>query len=58
MENYVRFLVEFDEEDLIASLSRAERQRLIERLRERLEALPPDDLVLRLPIVYVNGVRS
>ncbi len=58
VENYVRFLVEFDEEDLIASLSRAERQRLIERLRERLEALPPDDLVLRLPIVYVNGVRS
>jgi ubiquinone/menaquinone biosynthesis C-methylase UbiE len=58
VDGYVSFLVEFDEEDLIASLSTADRNRLIGRLRERLEALPAEALVLRLPIVYASGVRA
>ena len=57
VEGYLGFLAEFDEEDLISSLRPSERKRLLDRLRERLGALPPDDLVLRLPIVYASGVR-
>jgi SAM-dependent methyltransferase len=58
VEGYVRFLSEFDEEDLISELSRKERDQVLSRLRERLERLPPDDLVMRYPIVYARGVRS
>lgn len=57
VEGYVGFLAEFDEEDLIASLSARQRERLLRGLRERLTALPPDDLVMRYPIVYASGVR-
>jgi ubiquinone/menaquinone biosynthesis C-methylase UbiE len=57
VEGYVGFLAEFDEEDLISSLTFRERKRLLDDLRERLDAMPPDDLVLRLPIVYATGVR-
>jgi SAM-dependent methyltransferase len=57
VEGYVGFLAEFDEEDLISSLSTTERDRLLGDLRGRLAALPPDDLVLRLPIVYASGIR-
>ena len=57
VDGYVGFLSEFDEEDLISSLSKAERERLLGGLRERLAALPPNDLVLRLPIVYASGIR-
>lgn len=55
---YVEFLWRFDEEDLFMSLDDDERDRLTARLLERLRALPPDDLVLRLPTVLVEGVRS
>jgi SAM-dependent methyltransferase len=58
VEGYVRFLAEFDEEDLVSSLPAKDRNRLLDGLRERLDALPPDDLVLRLPIVYVSGIRA
>jgi SAM-dependent methyltransferase len=57
VEGYVRFLADFDEEDLIASLSARERDRLLDGLRERLTRLPPQDLVLRYPIVYARGNR-
>ena len=57
VEGYVGFLAEFDEEDLISSLRARERERLLGWLRDRLGSLPPDDLVLRLPIVYASGVR-
>jgi ubiquinone/menaquinone biosynthesis C-methylase UbiE len=56
-EGYVRFLSEFDEEDLISSLTRSERKQVLGGLRERLEALPPEDLVMRYPIVYASGRR-
>lgn len=58
VEGYIGFMVEFDQEDLIAGLEADERRRLLDRLRARLEALPPDDLVLRLPVVSVSGVRG
>jgi SAM-dependent methyltransferase len=55
IEGYVRFLAEFDEEDLISSLTSEERERVLDGLRERLARLDPDDLVLRYPIVYARG---
>lgn len=58
VDGYVRFLAEFDEEDLISSLPATDRERLLDGLRERLGNLPPDDLVLRYPIVYASGVRA
>jgi len=55
-DGYIGFLTEFDEEDLFEDLSRARRTRLVARLRDRLGALSPDELVLRLPIVHATGV--
>ena len=57
VEGYVRFVAEFDEEDLVASLSAGERERLLDGLRERLSRLSPQDLTLRYPIVYARGIR-
>jgi ubiquinone/menaquinone biosynthesis C-methylase UbiE len=57
VEGYVRFLAEFDEEDLISSLSAGERERLLDALRERLTRLPPGELALRYPIVYARAIR-
>jgi SAM-dependent methyltransferase len=57
VEGYVRFLAEFDEEDLISSLSVGERERLLDALRERLTRLPPGELALRYPIVYARAIR-
>jgi ubiquinone/menaquinone biosynthesis C-methylase UbiE len=57
IDGFIRFLAEFDEEDLISNLPASKRTRLLDRLRERLEALPPDDLVLHYPIVYASGIR-
>jgi len=56
VDGYVGFLEEFDEEDLFAGLVERKRTRVVARLRERLAQLPPDDLVLRLPIVRATGV--
>ena len=56
VDGYVGFVTEFDEEDLFAGLVERKRARLVARLRERLGQLPPDDLVLRLPIVRATGV--
>lgn len=55
-ESYVGFLAEFDEEDLFAGLVERRRSELVGRLRQRLAELPPDDLVLRLPIVRATGL--
>ncbi len=57
VEGYIGFLSEFDEEDLISELRARDRDRLLSGLRERLEAMPPDDLVMRYPIVYASGIR-
>lgn len=57
IDGYIRFLAEFDEEDLISSLTRREREQVLGGLRECLGAMPPSDLALRYPIVYVTGLR-
>lgn len=58
VEGYTRFMTDFDEEDLVRSLEPELRDRLVRRLRERLESRPASDLVLRLPVVAVSGIRS
>ncbi|HEY8868452.1 MAG TPA: hypothetical protein VIM30_03580, partial [Candidatus Limnocylindrales bacterium] len=55
VEGFARFVEEFDEEDLVASLDRRQRIRLKRRFRELLRQLPEDALLLRLPIVYATG---
>lgn len=57
VERYVSFVAEFDERDLVEELPEVDRDRLLGGLRDRLAALPSDDLVLRYPIVYASGVR-
>lgn len=55
---YVDFLEGFAEESLFDELVERERRALRRRLLERLRELPPADLRLRLPIVYVTGVAA
>jgi SAM-dependent methyltransferase len=54
--DYAAFIAEFDEETLFSDLERDERRRIERRLRERLGRLTPEELTVRLPIVYVSGV--
>jgi ubiquinone/menaquinone biosynthesis C-methylase UbiE len=58
VEDYVRFMAEFDEEDLVSGLEDDLRRQLIDRLRSRLSALPRDSLVLKLPVVAAAGRRG
>ncbi|OGO53786.1 MAG: hypothetical protein A2V84_09890 [Chloroflexi bacterium RBG_16_70_13] len=53
--SYVDFLEGFAEESLFGELTERERRILRRRLQARLGELPPADLRLRLPIVYVVG---
>jgi len=55
-EAYAAFITEFDEQSTFDSLDRAERADAERRLLERLRVLSPDELTMRLPIVYVTGV--
>jgi len=54
-EGYLRFVTDFDEEDLVASFQPDVRRRFEERLRSRFLARRPAEMVLRLPIVRVVG---
>ena len=56
--SYISFLVEFDEASLFEEMATAERRRFLARLRECLTALPEDELMFRVPIVYATGRRS
>lgn len=56
-EGYLRFMTEFDEEDLIGDMSTRVRERFEAALRGRLEHRRPDELVLRLPTVTATGTR-
>ena len=58
VERYVGFITEFDEEDLFQSLEPEQREQFLRELRRRLRARPTEDLVLRLPVVEVSGVRT
>jgi len=54
---YLEFLERYDEEDLFATLPDDVRARLRTRLLARVGALPPEDLILRLPTVLMQGER-
>jgi ubiquinone/menaquinone biosynthesis C-methylase UbiE len=57
-EGFLAFLARFDDEELFATLEPATRTALEADLLERLRALPPDGLRMRLPIAVVTGRRS
>jgi hypothetical protein len=56
-EDYGTFMTEFDEETLVAELDDDVRARFLEDLRRRVAALRPEQLTLRLPIVFATGRR-
>ena len=57
VEGYLRFMTEFDEEDLVSEMERGVRERFEASLRGRLEGRRPTELVLRLPTVTATGAR-
>lgn len=57
VEGYLRFMTEFDEEDLITEMEPDVRARFVAALRRRLERRHPSELVLRLPTVTATGTR-
>jgi ubiquinone/menaquinone biosynthesis C-methylase UbiE len=54
-KGYLAFLTEFDEQSLFDDLEAAERAEIEAAILERLAGLAPDELTLRLPIVYAMG---
>lgn len=52
---YLDFFTLFDEESLFADLEPGERQDIERRIRRRLERLTPEQLTLRMPVIYVTG---
>jgi SAM-dependent methyltransferase len=54
---YLAFYTQFDEESLFADLARGERRDIERRIRTRLQRLSPDELTLRLPVIYAMGRR-
>jgi hypothetical protein len=57
-EGYLGFIASFDDADELSGIDPAQREALEHRLLERLRRLPPRRLVMRMPIVYVTGVRT
>ena len=57
-DGYLGFLARFDDEDEFSSLPADQRAALEHHVLERLRALPPEALVMRLPIVYATGIRT
>jgi ubiquinone/menaquinone biosynthesis C-methylase UbiE len=55
---YLAFLTQFDEQSLFDDLEREERAEIEGAILDRLEGLAPDDLTLRLPVVYVMGAAG
>jgi ubiquinone/menaquinone biosynthesis C-methylase UbiE len=58
VDDYIKFLTDFDEKTLFEDMGRSERHRFLARFRERLMALDRDELHFRVPIVYASGRRS
>ena len=54
-KGYLAFLTQFDEQSLFDDLERSERAEIEAAILERLERLVPDELTLRLPVVYAMG---
>jgi SAM-dependent methyltransferase len=57
VEGYVRFMTEFDEEDLVGDMANRVRGEFEAALRRRLERRPLNELRMRLPTVTATGVR-
>jgi len=57
VEGYLRFMTEFDEEDLVTEMEPGVRCGLEAALRRRLERRPAAELVLRLPTVTATATR-
>jgi ubiquinone/menaquinone biosynthesis C-methylase UbiE len=57
VEGYLAFMTEFDEASLFDEMERRFRQRVLHRLRERLDRLTPGELTMRFPIVFAAGRR-
>jgi ubiquinone/menaquinone biosynthesis C-methylase UbiE len=57
VESYLRFMTEFDEEDLVTEMEPDVRDRFEAALRRRLQRRRPAELTLRLPTVTASGVR-
>jgi ubiquinone/menaquinone biosynthesis C-methylase UbiE len=57
VEGYLAFMTEFDEASLFDEMERRFRQRVLHRLRERLDRLTPDELTMHFPIVFAAGRR-
>jgi SAM-dependent methyltransferase len=54
-DGYLAFLTEFDEASLFAELEPAERRDIQREILDRLGRLTPDEMTLRLPVVYAIG---
>jgi SAM-dependent methyltransferase len=54
-DGYLAFLTEFDEASLFAELEPAERRDIQREILDRLGRLTPDEMTLRLPVVYAAG---
>jgi SAM-dependent methyltransferase len=52
---YLAFLTEFDEQSLFAELEPDERADIEHEIRRRLDRLTPEQLTLRLPVIYAAG---
>lgn len=52
---YLAFLTEYDEESLFAELDPGDRADIERRIRRRLDRLTPEELTLRLPVIYATG---
>ncbi|HUG30083.1 MAG TPA: class I SAM-dependent methyltransferase [Candidatus Limnocylindria bacterium] len=52
---YLAFFTQFDEESLFADLDPNERLDIERRIRRRLDRLTPEQLTLRMPVIYVTG---
>ena len=55
---YLAFLTQFDEESLFAELEPDERRDIESEILDGLARLPPDQLTLRLPVIYALGHAS
>lgn len=52
---FLAFFTQFDEESLFADLEPGERTDIERRIRRRLERLTPEQLTLRMPVIYATG---
>ncbi len=52
---YLAFFTQFDEESLFADLEADERADIEGRIGRRLRRLTPEQLTLRMPVIYVSG---